>query len=112
MHLPRTLVNREGGASLLLVPELFEDAALGLWLWIGAQPQRDVCRLHRPSYHARHLVGQGVQVRLLSQPGGEGLKRLCGVVLAVVETPVDQLLDPAAQRAEQGRDRKGRSYDG
>jgi hypothetical protein len=52
---------------------------------------------------------QHVQVDLVAQPGRERLHRAGGVVAAAVEAPVDQVLDPPAQRRERGhRDRRRR----
>jgi hypothetical protein len=41
---------------------------------VGAQPERDVGRLHRLPYHARKVVAQRLQVRLVAKPGGEGFE--------------------------------------
>src|SRR5215210_3474091 len=38
---------------------------------IGAQPQRHVGWLHRLPYHPYQVVAQGIQVRLISELGGE-----------------------------------------
>ena len=43
---------------------------------------------------------KGVQVDLVAQAGRERLDGAGGVVAASVEAPVDQVLDPAAQRRE------------
>jgi hypothetical protein len=76
------------------VPELFEGWAPVLGLWIGAKPQGDVSGLHSPPRYPHHVAAEGTKVRLFSQPGVEGLKRLCGVVLAAVEAPVYEALHP------------------
>jgi hypothetical protein len=56
--------------------------------WIGAQPQRDVGWLYRLPNHTHQVVAQGVQIRLVSELGREGLQGLGCVVLAAVEAPV------------------------
>ncbi len=53
---------------------------------------------------------QGIQVRLLSQAGVEGGKRLYGVVLAAVEAPIHERLDAASEGVEQGGDGQGGSH--
>src|SRR5215203_3994208 len=91
ISLPRTPVNKE---SLLRPPRL------GGRLW--TQPQRDVLRLHGVPGHLHHIVSQGIQVRLIAQPGAEGGKRLHGVVLASVEASVHETLYTPPKRVEQG----------
>src|SRR5215207_2009487 len=54
----------------------------------GAQPHRDVGGLHRLLHHPQQLVVQSLEVRLIAEPGGEGLQRLPHVVLSPVEAPV------------------------
>jgi hypothetical protein len=46
--------------------------------------------------HGQQLGREGVQVDLLSKPCRERLHGAGGVVVAAVEAPVDQVLDPAA----------------
>jgi hypothetical protein len=48
---------------------------------MGAQPEREVLRLHSVPHHAHQVLVQPVQVRLVAQPGGEGLQGPGGVVL-------------------------------
>src|SRR5215211_2902584 len=79
---------------------------------IGAQPQRDVCGLHRLPHHLHQVVAQGVEVSLVSQLGREGCKRLCCVVLAAVEAPVYERLDAAPQRIEESSDHQGGDHYG
>src|SRR5215211_6775849 len=40
---PGTSVNWAGGATLLLVPELFEGGALGPFLWKGGRSHKETC---------------------------------------------------------------------
>src|SRR5919112_4414350 len=82
-----------------------QDRALAIRLLVfrrlvGAQPERDVSRLHRLPYHARKVVVQRLQVRLVAKPGREGFQGLPRVVLATVETAVYKRLDPAPQWVE------------
>src|SRR5918998_3453508 len=91
------------GEGLLFVPELSKGGAFGLGLRIGTQPQRHKHRLHRLPHYPHHVVPEGVQVRLVAQPGAEGLERPGRVVLAAVEASVDERLDAATQRVEQRR---------
>src|SRR3712207_8639390 len=58
---------------------------------IWAQPQRDVDRLHRLSYHPHKLGVQRVQVRLIPELGGEGLEGLGSVVLTRSEEHTSEL---------------------
>ncbi len=63
----------------------FRTVSLGTWVnkgllacllalrsRIGAQPQRDVCRLHRLLYRSYQIVAQRVEVRLIPKLGREG----------------------------------------
>ena len=67
----------------------------------GSKPQRDPGRLHRLVNHRQQLGGEGIEVNLLAQPGGERLDRVGRVVSAPVEAAVNHLLDAAAGRLEQ-----------
>jgi hypothetical protein len=67
---------------------------------VGAQSEQDVGRLHRLPYHARKVVVQCLEVRLVAKPGVEGFQGLSRVVLATVETAVDKRLDAAPQWVE------------
>jgi hypothetical protein len=67
-----------------------------------AKPHRRLRWLHRLVDHAEQLGRERVEVELLTQPGGERLDGLGGVVAAAVEAPVDQVLDAASQRPKQG----------
>jgi hypothetical protein len=42
------------------------------WGWVGTQPQRDVGWLHRLPHDSYEVTAQGVEVRLVTQLGGEG----------------------------------------
>src|SRR4028118_2226429 len=54
---------------------------------LGAQPQGDMLRLYGAPDHPHQAPAQVVQVRLLAQPGAEGLEGLGSVVLPAVEAP-------------------------
>src|ERR671932_2741349 len=41
---------------------------------VGAQPQRDVRRLHRPPNHPDEILVQGIEVRLVPEFGREGFQ--------------------------------------
>src|SRR5215210_8142375 len=42
------------------------------WGWVGTQPQRDVCRLHRLPHDSHEVAAQGVEIRLVSKLRREG----------------------------------------
>ena len=63
--------------------------------------------LHGAPGHFHQVFAQGIQVRLVSQPGVEGGKRLCGIVLPAVEAAIHERLHPLPQRAEQGGNDQG-----
>ena len=67
---------------------------------VGAQPERDVGRLHSLTYYSRKIVVQRLEVRLVAKPGGEGFQGLSGVVFLAGETTVDKRLDTASQGVE------------
>jgi hypothetical protein len=75
---------------------------LALWGGLGAKPQRNVLGLHGGPDHLYHMVSQGFQIRLFSQPGIEDGKRLRGVVLASVEASVYETLYTPPKRVEEG----------
>jgi hypothetical protein len=64
---PRTLHPRNSVNKALLVH------LLTLRSRIGAQPQRDVIKLHRLPDHTYQVIAQGVQVGLIPELGGESL---------------------------------------
>ncbi len=63
-----------------------------------AEPQRRLGRLHGLVDHGQQLAPEGVQVDLVAEAGREPLHGPGGVIAAAVEAPVDQVLDPPAQR--------------
>jgi hypothetical protein len=63
--------------------------------------------LHGLVDHGQQVAVEGVQVDLVPQPGRELVDGAGGVIAAAVEAPVDQLLDPAPQRLEQGDGAQG-----
>lgn len=91
------------GSSLLL-------SLFALRSQIGAQPQRYVRGLHSLSHHPRQVIGQGVQVRLVTQSRVEGGERLCGVVLVAVEATVNEALEASSERNDEGSDHQGGSH--
>src|SRR3712207_2165800 len=60
---------------------------------IWARPQRVVRRLHSLPYYPNQVVAQCVEVRLISELGGESLQRLGRIVLSAVETSIYEALD-------------------
>jgi hypothetical protein len=58
--------------------------------------------LHGLVDHGQQLAVESVQVHLVPQPGREPIHGPDRVIATAVETAVDQVLDPAAQRLEQG----------
>src|SRR5215211_2077671 len=69
------------------VHHLLVSAHPSLWR-IGTKPQRDVGRLHRLPHHTHQVIIEGVQVRLVTQCGGEGFQGLPRVILPAVEAAV------------------------
>src|SRR5215218_8922620 len=82
IHLPRTSVNEE-----LLVCSLERRGS------IGAQPHRDVLRLHRLPYHVYQLLFQCLQVPLVSEFGRKAFEGLPGVVPPAIRASVYESLD-------------------
>src|ERR671912_2922592 len=82
----KTFVNKAVLVCLLIL----------LWRRIGAQPQRDVGRLHSLPYQPHKLGVQRIQIRLISELGREGFQRLSCVILPAVEAPIYEGLDAAA----------------
>src|SRR5215211_3554283 len=78
----------------------------------GAEPQGGLGGLHGLVDHAQQLGVQGGQVDLVAEADREGVHGAGGVVAAAVEAPVDQVLDPAAQRLEQGGGGQGQGGHG
>src|ERR671911_2941758 len=89
------------------LPARFSGTLASLWSGIRTQPQSDVGGLHRPAHDPDEVVAQGVEIRLVSKLGREGLQCLYRVVLPTVETAVDKVMDAAPQRVEQGGYRQG-----
>ena len=58
-------------------------------------------RLHRLPYHPNQVAAQSIQVRLVAQLGREGFQGLPRIVLAAVETMVDEALYATPQGIEQ-----------
>src|SRR5215212_1010528 len=85
----------------------FPGALASLRSGIRAQPQRDVGWLHGLPHDPDEIAAQGVEVRLVSELGREALQRLPRVVLAAVEASINERLDAAPQRVEQGGYRQG-----
>src|SRR6266699_6511647 len=76
----------------------------GWFRW--TQPERDMGWLHRLLHHRQQALAQLVQVHLVAQGGTESGQGLSGVILAAVETPVNNPLDALAERLEQNVDRQ------
>src|SRR3712207_6563862 len=79
---------------------------------LGTQPQRGGLGPPRDVGCPHEVVAQGVQICLLSQPGGEGGEGLCGVVLASVEAPIYEALDASPEGVEHGGNGEGRGHNG
>src|SRR5215211_1769668 len=77
------------------------------WSGIRAQPKRDVGRLHRLPHDPEEVLAQGVEIRLVSKLGREGLQRLYRIVVPTEEAAVDKALDAAPQWVEQNGYRQG-----
>src|SRR5215208_290266 len=88
-------------------PARSSGALASPWSGIRAQPHRDVGWLHGFHYDPYELASSGVEVRLVSELGREALQRLYRIVLPTVEAAVDETLDAAPQRVEQGGYRQG-----
>src|ERR671920_1367534 len=78
---------------------------------VGAQPQRDVRRLHRLPHHPYQVFAQRIQVRLFPELSRESFQGLSIVVLAAVEAPVYKALYAASQRREQCCYQEGGCHD-
>ena len=63
-------------------------------------------------YDRQQLGGEGIEIELVPQAGGERLDDLCRVVATAVEAAVNRLLDAAAGRLEQGGHGQGGAGDG
>src|SRR5215218_10648631 len=92
------------GSGLVCIPTLR--------VCFETQPQRDACRLHRLPHYRYQFSIQAVQVRLISQSGGEGFEGLSRVVLAAVEAAVYERLDAPSQGVEQRGYHQGRDDHG
>src|SRR2546421_161934 len=75
-----------------------------------AQPERDMCRLHRLLYDGQQVFAQLVQVHFVMQGGTESCHRLGGVILAAIEAPVNDPLDATAQGLEESSNDEGRDH--
>src|SRR5919199_4347085 len=64
-------------------------------------PDRDVRWLHRLLDDREQVLGQAVEVNLIAQCRTESLERACRIVLAPVEAPVDERLDPPPPGVEE-----------
>ena len=60
------------------------------------QPERDMRWLHRLLYHRYQMHPQLVQVHFLTQGGTESRQRPRCIVLATIETPINNPLNPMA----------------
>src|SRR5215204_5532247 len=74
---------------------------------VGAQPQRDVRRLHRLPHYPHQIAAQGVEVSLVPELRREGFQGLPRVVLLAIEPAIYEGLDAAAQGHEQRGDGEG-----
>ena len=66
------------------------------------QRQRDADSLHGLGNHCQHMLAQGIQVSLISQPGAEGFWRFGCVVLSLVEAAVYEGAYTTPPRIEEG----------
>src|SRR5215471_18888320 len=76
------------------------------------QPERDVGWLHRLLHHRQQALAQLVQVHFLPQGGAESCHGLGGVILAAVETAIDDRLDTLAQGLSDEKGDEGGEDDG
>jgi hypothetical protein len=98
--------SEHGTARLPKTPhwEQCDHLRIGVWfpVWfVLAQPQRDMCWLHRLLDHREEVLAQLRQVHLAAQRGAESRHRASGIILAPVEAPVDDGLDAMAQGLEE-----------
>src|SRR5919112_5041451 len=91
-------------------PARSSGALASPWSGIRAQPQSDVGGLHRPAHDPDEVIAQGVEIRLVPELARENLQRLYSIVGPTVEAAVDEALDAAPQRVEQGGYRQGGSH--
>src|SRR5580700_6548015 len=75
------------------------------------RPERDVGGFQSPVHDAGQVGLHGAQVDGVLQPGGERFYGAVGVVAGAVEPPVDDALDLAPDRVEQGGGGQGGSRD-
>src|ERR1700682_2935490 len=66
-------------------------------LIVLAHPQRDMCGLHRLLDDGYQVFAQGCQIHFLAQCGTESCQRASGVILAAIETAVDESLNAMTQ---------------
>src|SRR5215218_779036 len=78
----------------------------------GAQPQRDVCWLHRFCDDCDQIVAEGAKVRLVPERRGERFEGLSRVILATVEAPIYERLGASSQWVEQGSYHEGGDHHG
>src|SRR5829696_9592444 len=62
-------------------------------VWGGSKPDRDPGWLHGLVDDRQQLAGEGVEVDLVAQAGGERLDGLGGVVPSAVEAPIHRGLN-------------------
>lgn len=73
-----------------------------------AQPEREVCWLHRLLYHRQQMVTEGVEINLLAQCRAESLDRLPRIILRAVEAAIHCALHRAPQWLEErGNQQRG-----
>ena len=75
----------------VLAVYLFRE--LVVWL---AQPERDMCGLHRLLDHCQQMLAQVIQIYLIPQGGAEGRRSLLGIIPAPIEAPVNDRSDLTA----------------
>ena len=85
--------HRRGNRRGIGLGDLLSSFACSRW-WVGAQPQGDVCWLHRLPHNPHEVASQCLQVRLVAQLRREPF---CSVFLAVLEATVYERLDASPQ---------------
>ena len=73
-------------------------------LW--EQPEGDKCRLHGFFDDGEQVSAKLAQIDFAAQGRAEGGQRPGGVILAAIEAAINQRLETAAQRLEEGGNRQ------
>src|SRR5438874_2488149 len=77
-----------------------------------AQPERDMTGLHRFIDDREQILAQLAQVNFIPQRCAERLQRFSSIILATIETSVDDGLNASSQGLEESRNGEGRDHKG